>query len=63
MQPLVNPLNHGVVENVVIKVMDGADHAQKVREDGGKRERCRLHKKKDCSWTLQGLMHPYAIRW
>ncbi|KAG0083372.1 hypothetical protein BGZ92_010822 [Podila epicladia] len=29
MQPLVNPLNHGVVENVVIKVMDGADHAQK----------------------------------
>ncbi|KFH68576.1 hypothetical protein MVEG_05387 [Podila verticillata NRRL 6337] len=29
MQPLVNPLNHDVVENVVIKVMDGADHAQK----------------------------------
>ncbi|KAF9412864.1 hypothetical protein BGZ94_000906 [Podila epigama] len=29
MQPLVNPLNHGVVENVVIRVMDGADVAQK----------------------------------
>ncbi|KAF9332969.1 hypothetical protein BG006_004127 [Podila minutissima] len=29
MQPLVNSMNHGVVENVVIKVMDGADHAQK----------------------------------
>ncbi|KAF9437693.1 hypothetical protein BGZ76_011605 [Entomortierella beljakovae] len=29
-QPLISPMNHAVVENVVIKVMDGADVTQKI---------------------------------
>jgi len=38
MQPLITPLNHDVVENVVIKVMDGADHAQKVKKSAGEKK-------------------------
>lgn len=38
MQPLITPLNHDVVENVVIKVMDGADHAQKVKKECRKKK-------------------------